>query len=86
MPRPLRSLRNRLALIFALIVAGAIGIVYFYVAPQLEDAAASAQKLERSATTRGASPPAARGGRHRRRRTSCSTAACAPPRRAPAPR
>ena len=31
MPRPLRSLRNRLTLIFALIVAGAIGIVYFYV-------------------------------------------------------
>ena len=27
MPRPLRSLRNRLTLIFALIVAGAIGIV-----------------------------------------------------------
>jgi signal transduction histidine kinase len=36
LPRPLRSLRNRLTLIFALIVACAIGIVYFYVAPRLE--------------------------------------------------
>ena len=46
MPRPLRSLRNRLTLIFALIVAGAIGIVYFYVVPRLEDELV-AQKLER---------------------------------------
>ena len=46
MPRPLRSLRNRLTLIFALIVAGAIGIVYFYVTPRLENELV-AQKLER---------------------------------------
>ena len=32
----IRSLRNRLALIFGLIVLGAIAIVYFAVAPQLE--------------------------------------------------
>ena len=44
MTRPLRSLRNRLTLIFALIVAGAIGIVYFYVTPRLEDELV-AQKL-----------------------------------------
>jgi two-component system OmpR family sensor kinase len=43
--RPLRSLRNRLALIFALIVLGAIGIVYFYVGPSLEDRL-ERQKLE----------------------------------------
>ena len=46
MPRPLRSLRNRLTVIFALIVAGAIGIVYFYVVPRLEEELV-AQKLER---------------------------------------
>ena len=46
MPRPLRSLRNRLTFIFALIVAGAIGIVYFYVTPRLEDELV-AQKLQR---------------------------------------
>jgi two-component system OmpR family sensor kinase len=48
MPRPLRSLRNRLTVIFAMIVAGAIGIVYFYVTPQLEEQLVS-QKLERLA-------------------------------------
>ena len=48
MPRPLRSLRNRLTVIFALIVAGAIAIVYFYVTPRLEDELV-AQKLERLA-------------------------------------
>jgi len=48
MPRPLRSLRNRLTLIFALIVAGAIGIVYFYVTPRLEEQLTD-QKLERLA-------------------------------------
>jgi two-component system OmpR family sensor kinase len=48
MPRPLRSLRNRLTLIFALIVAGAIAIVYFYVTPRLEDELV-AQKLVRLA-------------------------------------
>jgi two-component system, OmpR family, sensor kinase len=46
MPRPLRSLRNRLTFIFALIVAGAIGIVYFYVTPRLEEELVG-QKLER---------------------------------------
>jgi two-component system OmpR family sensor kinase len=49
MPRPLRSLRNRLTLIFALIVAAAIGIVYFYVTPRLEEELVS-QKLERLGT------------------------------------
>jgi signal transduction histidine kinase len=48
MTRPLRSLRNRLTFIFGLIVAGAIGIVYFYVVPQLEEQLVS-QKLERLA-------------------------------------
>jgi two-component system OmpR family sensor kinase len=48
MPRPLRSLRNRLTLIFALIVLGAIGIVYFYVTPRLEHELVE-QKLERLA-------------------------------------
>jgi two-component system OmpR family sensor kinase len=48
MPRPLRSLRNRLTLIFAVIVAAAIGIVYFYVTPRLEEELVS-QKLERLA-------------------------------------
>lgn len=48
MPRPLRSLRNRLTLIFALIVAGAIAIVYFYVTPRLEDELVG-QKLGRLA-------------------------------------
>jgi two-component system OmpR family sensor kinase len=47
-PRPLRSLRNRLTLIFALIVAGAIAIVYFYVTPRLEDQLVQ-QKLSRLA-------------------------------------
>jgi two-component system OmpR family sensor kinase len=49
MPRPLRSLRNRLTLLFALIVAAAIGIVYFYATPRLEDELVS-QKLERLRT------------------------------------
>ncbi len=48
MPRPLRSLRHRLTLIVALIMAMAIGIIYFYVAPGLEDQLV-AQKLERLA-------------------------------------
>lgn len=48
MPRPLRSLRNRLTLIVALIVTMAIGIIYFYVAPGLEDQLVD-QKLERLA-------------------------------------
>ena len=49
MPRPLRSLRNRLTLLFALIVTAAIGIVYFYATPRLEDELVS-QKLERLST------------------------------------
>ncbi|HTE60351.1 MAG TPA: HAMP domain-containing sensor histidine kinase [Solirubrobacteraceae bacterium] len=44
----MRSLRNRLTFIFALIVAGAIGIVYFYVTPRLEDELV-AQKVQRLA-------------------------------------
>jgi signal transduction histidine kinase len=48
MPRPLRSLRNRLTVIFALIVAGAIGIVYVYVTPRLEEELV-AQKVQRLA-------------------------------------
>ena len=57
MPRPLRSLRNRLTFIFALIVAGAIAIVYFYVTPRLEDELI-AQKLQRTATdAQRESPP-----------------------------
>jgi signal transduction histidine kinase len=60
MPRPLRSLRNRLTVIFALIVAGAIGIVYFYVTPRLEEELV-AQKLERLAGDAGReSPPLAK--------------------------
>jgi len=60
MPRPLRSLRNRLTLIFALIVAGAIGIVYFYVTPRLE-VELVAQKLERLADEAAReSPPLAK--------------------------
>jgi two-component system OmpR family sensor kinase len=60
MPRPLRSLRNRLTLIFALIVTGAIGIVYFYVTPRLEEELV-AQKLERlEADAKRESDPLAR--------------------------
>jgi len=44
--RPLRSLRNRVTIIFALIVAGAIGSMYVYVLPQLEEQLV-AQKLDR---------------------------------------
>ena len=44
--RPLRSLRNRVTIIFALIVAGAIGSMYVYVLPQLEEQLI-AQKLDR---------------------------------------
>jgi two-component system OmpR family sensor kinase len=57
MPRPLRSLRNRLTLIFALIVTAAIAIVYFYVTPRLEEELV-AQKLVRleDAAARESSP------------------------------
>jgi hypothetical protein len=47
------SLRNRLALIFGLIVLTAIAIVYFAVAPQLEAACAT-----RSSTASPATPSA----------------------------
>ena len=43
--RPLRSLRNRLALIFALIVLAAIGGLYVYVTPPLQERLI-AQKLD----------------------------------------
>jgi len=42
---PFRSLRNRLALLFGLIVLGAIGVVYFSTVPELEGALRE-QKLE----------------------------------------
>ena len=85
MPRPLRSLRNRLTLIFALIVAGAIGIVYFYVTPRLEDELV-AQKLERlgargAARVRAAARTSiahARGRADRARRRSTPRASRAP--------
>ena len=74
MPRPLRSLRNRLTLIFALIVAMAIGIVYFYVAPRLEDQLV-AQKLERLALeARARVGRGSRGRRHRRARSELERA------------
>ena len=40
----LRSLRNRLALIFALIILGAIGTIYLSVTPRLE-ASLTSQRL-----------------------------------------
>jgi two-component system, OmpR family, sensor kinase len=53
----IRSLRNRLALIFGLIVLGAIAIVYFAVAPQLEGRLRD-QKLDNlAADARRFSPP-----------------------------
>ena len=86
MPRPLRSLRNRLTLIFALIVAVAIGIVYFYVTPRLEDELV-AQKLERLGqdARRESQPLAAVVGTQARPQDS-STGSPSTPRRAPAPR
>ena len=41
----LRSLRNRLAVIFALIIIGAIGTIYLSVTPRLE-ASLTAQRLD----------------------------------------
>src|SRR3954464_1116654 len=41
----LRSLRNRLALIFALIIVGAIGTIYLSVTPRLE-ASLTSQRLD----------------------------------------
>jgi signal transduction histidine kinase len=57
MPRPLRSLRNRLTLIFALIVAGAIGIVYFYVTPRLENELVAQKLIRLAAEAERESPP-----------------------------
>jgi two-component system, OmpR family, sensor kinase len=59
MPRPLRSLRNRLTLIFALIVAGAIGIVYFYVTPRLEEELVAQKLVRLAADAKRDSPPLA---------------------------
>ena len=62
----LRSLRNRLAVIFALIILGAIGTIYLSVTPRLE-AALTSQRLdqvgrrERRLTPPGAPVPAAEG-------------------------
>ena len=42
----LRSLRNRLAVVFGLIVLGAIGTIYLTVTPRLQDRLRN-QKLER---------------------------------------
>ena len=41
----LRSLRNRLAVIFALIIIGAIGTIYLSVTPRLE-ASLTSQRLD----------------------------------------
>ena len=57
MPRPLRSLRNRLALVFGLIVLGAIGIVYFSITPQLEDRLTDQKLQELSADAARFSAP-----------------------------
>ena len=46
----LRSLRNRLAVIFALIIIGAIGTIYLSVTPRLE-ASLTAQTLDRVRAT-----------------------------------
>ena len=46
----LRSLRNRLAVIFALIILGAIGTIYLSVTPRLE-ASLTAQTLDRVRAT-----------------------------------
>jgi signal transduction histidine kinase len=56
----IRSLRNRLALIFGLIVLGAIGIVYFSVAPQLEDRLRDQKLQGLAADARRYSPPVQR--------------------------
>ena len=75
----MRSLRNRLAVIFALIILGAIGTIYLSVTPRLEDslttqrldqvrAAASSCRRSSAATCRRAKDPplikARQAGRH----------------------
>ena len=85
MTRPLRSLRNRLTLIFALIVAGAIGIVYFYVTPRLEDELV-AQKLVRLAESAVRESPPLENRRHRDARSSRRSAGRPPPPGSRAPR
>ena len=50
----LRSLRNRLAVIFALIILGAIGTIYLSVTPRLE-ASLTSQRLDQVARQQRAS-------------------------------
>jgi two-component system, OmpR family, sensor kinase len=57
LPRPLRSLGNRLATIFALIVLGAIGIVYFSVAPRLQERLSGQKRSELVEVSRRFSAP-----------------------------
>ena len=57
----LRSLRNRLAVIFALIIIGAIGTIYLSVTPRLE-ASLTAQRLDQVRATQRAVHRAARAG------------------------
>ena len=52
----LRSLRNRLAVIFALIIIGAIGTIYLSVTPRLE-ASLTSQRLDDVVTTTRQSTP-----------------------------
>ena len=85
MPRPLRSLRNRLTLIFALIVAAAIAIVYFYVTPRLEDELVSQKLVRLAAEAERECRRCARSSAPRRARTRWR-AARTPPRSSPARR
>jgi two-component system, OmpR family, sensor kinase len=52
----LRSLRNRLAVIFALIILGAIGTIYLSVTPRLEDSLTSQRLDQVSATSKQLTP------------------------------
>ncbi len=71
----LRSLRNRLALIFALIIVGAIGTIYLSVTPRLE-ASLTSQRLDDVVTTTRQSTAG-------RRRGHVAAAAAPPARRRP---
>jgi signal transduction histidine kinase len=55
----LRSLRNRLAVVFGLIVAGAIGTVYLSTVPRLEDRLTGQKLSALEADARRAAPPLA---------------------------
>ena len=82
---PIRSLRNRLALIFGLIVLCAIAIIYFAVAPQLEGRLRD-QKLDNlAADARRYSPPLLSSSAPTRRSHSSPARSTSPP-RARAPR